>query len=55
MHPTKQQGKIEIDGRKLDVVCSLFGDRVFLFVSELQKMGTIVSSIQWIRRLHILL
>ena len=26
------------------MVCSLFDDRVFLFISELQKMGTLVSN-----------
>ena len=41
--PTVSQGRIKLEGRELDVVCSLFSDRVFLFISEIQKTGTLVS------------
>lgn len=29
---------------KVDVVCSYFGDRVLLVVTEVQKLGTLVSA-----------
>ena len=50
-HLSKFQGKIEVDGKTLDVVCSLFADRVFLFISNLQKMGTLVRTTLHSRRI----
>lgn len=37
-----KQGTVEIDGLQLDVVCSNFGDRILLVVTELKKIGTLV-------------
>ena len=31
-----------MSGIELDIVCSYFGNRVFLFISDLQKLGTLV-------------
>ena len=38
-----KQGVVQAGGLQLDVVCSNFGDRVFLLVTNLNKVGTLVS------------
>ena len=40
-----KQDKIVVEDLELDVVCSFFGDRVFLLVTHLDKIGTLVSAI----------
>lgn len=37
------QGQIQIDGKEFDVVCTKFGTTLFIFISEFQKIGTLVS------------
>ena len=36
------QDRITVDGIQLDVVCSNFGNRLLLVVTQLQKLGTLV-------------
>ncbi|KAL5466890.1 hypothetical protein EMCRGX_G031048 [Ephydatia muelleri] len=40
--PTKQ-GRIQIGGKQLDVVCTKFGTTLFIFISEFQKIGTLLE------------
>lgn len=38
-----KQGLVNVDGVNVDVVCSNFGDTVLLLVTNLNKVGTLVS------------
>lgn len=40
-----KRGTVEVEGLQLDVVCSSFGDRVFLLVTHLDKIGTLVDQL----------
>ena len=37
-----KQGKVNAGELELDVVCSYFGDRVFLLITSVGKIGTLV-------------
>ena len=38
-----KQGTVRVkDGVELDLICSYFGDRVFLIITHLNKIGTMV-------------
>ncbi len=38
-----KQGSLEVGGgRRVNVICSHFNDRVFLLISDLDKVGTMV-------------
>ena len=32
-----------VDEKKVDIVCSMFGNLVFIVISDILKMGTLVS------------
>ena len=38
-----KQGSVLVGELKLDVVCSYFSDRVFLLITDLNKIGTLVN------------
>ncbi len=37
-----KQGRVSVGELQLDIVCSYFGDRVFLLITTLNKIGTLV-------------
>ncbi|XP_033636623.1 proteasome assembly chaperone 3-like [Asterias rubens] len=40
--PRTKQGAAVIDGVHTDVVCSAFSDRIFVMITQYEKMGTLV-------------
>lgn len=42
---SSKQGTVQVGELQVDVVCSNFGDRSFLLVTHLNKIGTLVCSI----------
>lgn len=41
---TTPQDRITVNGSDIEVVCSNFGDRILLVVSQLNKFGTLVMA-----------
>lgn len=37
-----KQGTVQVGELQLDVICSYFGDRAFLLITHLNKIGTLV-------------